>query len=166
MRLLIDACAAINLYNCDRLADVCQLPDTEIEVSPIVLSECGVDCAGIILQLEAAGLLKFVPDAEISPDRFLELVAVHDIGDGELEAIAVCEVTGGSFCTDDGAARRLAADLLGAHRVMGSIRLLKFAVEASLLKCTDAFSGYLEMRQRGGFLPKLEDDFFCSGKAA
>ena len=166
MRLLIDACAAINLYNCGRLADVCELPDTEIEVSPIVLSECGVDCAGVILELEAAGRLRFVPDAEISPDRFLELVADHDIGDGELEAIAVCEVTGGSFCTDDGAARRLATNLLGAQKVMGSLRLLKLAVEASLLKCTDAFSGYLEMRQSGGFLPVLENDFFCSGGQA
>lgn len=163
MRLLIDACAAINLHNCGKLALVCGLPNIEIALSPIVVSECGLDCAEMIIELEAAGFIQFVPDVEISADRFLKLVAEHDIGDGELEAIAVCEGTDRSFCTDDAAARRLATGLLGAPKVMGSLRLLKLAVEASLLKCTDAFSGYLEMREAGGFLPALENDFFCSG---
>lgn len=166
MRLLIDACAAINLHNCGKLATVCALPDTEIALSPIVVSECGLSCAAEIMALQSNGQIHFVPDAEISPDRFLDLVADHDIGDGELESIAVCELTGRLFCTDDAAARRLASGLLGPENVMGSLRLLKFAVEAALLNCTDAFAGYLEMRDNGGFLPELETDFFCIGKAA
>lgn len=163
VRLLIDACAAINLYNCGKLAIVCNLPDTEIALSPIVVTECGLGCAAEIIALHTAGRIHYVPDAEISPDRFLELVAEHDIGDGELESIAVCEATNRSFCTDDGAARRLASNLLGAENVMGSLRLLKLAVEATLLKCTEAFGGYVEMRNSGGFLPELGTDFFCSG---
>ncbi len=161
MRLLIDACAAINLHNCGKLATVCDLPDTEITLSPMVVSECGLGCAAEIIALEAAGRIHFVPDSEISTDRFLNLVADNDIGDGELESIEVCEATNRAFCTDDAAARRLASKLLGAPKVMGSLRLLKFAVEASLLKCTEAFAGYLEMRDNGGFLPELEADFFC-----
>lgn len=166
MRLLIDACAAINLHNCKRLATVCILPDIDIALSPIVVSECGLDCAAEIITLEAAGFVQFVPDSEISTDRFLNLVADYDIGDGELESIAVCEATDRAFCTDDAAARRLASNLLGAPRVMGSLRLLKLAVEASLLLCTDAFGGYLEMRNSGGFLPELETDFFCLDASA
>jgi predicted nucleic acid-binding protein len=166
VRLLIDACAAINLYNCGKLALICSLPNTEIALSPIVVSECGLDCAAEIIALEATGRVLFVPDGEISTDRFLELVAEHDIGDGELESIVVCEATDCAFCTDDAAARRLASNLLGAPKVMGSLRLLKLAVEASLLKCTDAFAGYLEMRDSGGFLPELATDFFCIGEPA
>ncbi|WP_157072452.1 hypothetical protein [Brevundimonas bacteroides] len=163
MRLLIDACAVINLYNCGMLAVVCDLPEIEITMSPIVVSECGLDCVAEVMELQAAGRIQFVPDEEISPDRFLDLVNQHDIGDGELESIAVCEATNSSFCTDDRAARTLASGLLGAPRVMGSLRLLKLAVEASLLKCTDAFAGYVQMRDSGGFLPPLETDFFCMG---
>ncbi len=166
VHLLIDACAVINLHNCGKLATVCSLPGIEIALSPIVVSECGVGCAAEIMALQAAGHIHFVPDAEISPDRFLDLVAEHDIGDGELESIAVCEATERSFCTDDAAARRLASNLLGATKVMGSLRLLKLAVEASLLKCTEAFAGYLEMRSNGGFLPELGTNFFCSDELA
>lgn len=162
MPLLIDACAAINLHNCGKLALVCSLPGISIELSPIVVSECGLGCAAEIISLETAGLIRFVPDDEISTDRFLELVAEQDIGDGELESITVCEATGRSFCTDDGAARRLASRLLGAARVMGSLRLLKMAVEASLIPCSEAFAGYLTMRDNGGFLPQLETHFFCN----
>lgn len=166
MRLLIDACAAINLHNCGRLAVVCELPDTEIALSPIVISECGLGCASEIIALHAAGRIHFVEDHEISPDRFLELVAEHDIGDGELESITVCETADHLFCTDDGAARRLATNLLGAPRVMGSLRLLKLSVEASLLKCTQAFADYKQMKSCGGFLPDLANDFFCLGEVA
>lgn len=166
VRLLIDACAAINLYNCGKLAIVCGLPNTEVALSPIVVSECGLHCASEIISLQAAGRIHFVSDDEISPDRFLELVTDHDIGDGELESISICETTDRAFCTDDAAARRLATNLLGATRVMGSLRLLKLSVEASLLICTDAFAGYNQMRDCGGFLPDLPSDFFCVGEAA
>lgn len=166
MRLLIDACAVINLHNCGQLALVCELPNTEIALSPMVVSECGLNCAAELIALEAAGHIHFVPDDEISPDRFLELVTDYDIGDGELESIAVCETTDRAFCTDDAAARRLATDLLGSPKVMGSLRLLKLAVEASLLKCTEAFAGYNKMRDSGGFLPDLANDFFCVGELA
>jgi predicted nucleic acid-binding protein len=166
VRLLIDACAAINLHNCGKLAIVCALPEVEIRLSPIVVSECGLRCATEIIALEAAGLIHFVPDEEISTERFLELLDENDIGDGEVESIAICESTGGSFCTDDAAARRLAAGLLGGAKVMGSLRLLKFAVEASLLTCTEAFAGYRMMRDNGGFLPDLQAEFFCNGTPA
>ncbi len=135
-------------------------------MSPIVVSECGLDCAAEIISLEAAGSIRFVPDEEISPDRFLELVADHDIGDGELESIAVCETSNCLFCTDDAAARRLATNLLGQPNVMGSLRLLKLAVTASLLQCAEAFAGYNQMRDRGGFLPDIANDFFCAGQPA
>lgn len=147
------------------LAVVCELPNVTVALSPIVIAECGLGCAAEIIALQAHGRIHYVPDDEISPDRFLELVANHDIGDGELESISICEATDRAFCTDDAAARRLATDLLGAANVMGSLRLLKLSVEASLLVCTEAFAGYNEMRDRGGFLPNLPNDFFCAVEA-
>lgn len=165
MRLLIDACAAINLHNCGKLAVVCELPNIEVALSPIVVSECGLSCAAEIIALQADGRIHYVPDEEISTDRFLELVEDHDIGDGELESISICEATGRAFCTDDAAARRLATDLLGVVNVMGSLRLLKLSVEASLIVCTEAFAGYNQMRDCGGFLPNLPNDFFCVAEA-
>lgn len=147
------------------LAVVCELPNTEVALSPIVVSECGLDCAAEIIALQAAGRVHFVLDDEISPDRFLELVNDYDIGDGELESISICETTDRTFCTDDAAARRLATNLLGAGKVMGSLRLLKLSVESSLLMCTEAFAGYNQMRNCGGFLPDLPNDFFCAGEA-
>ena len=165
MQLLIDACAAINLHNCRKLAVVCELPNIEVFLSPIVVSECGLGCAAEIIALQATGQVHYVPDEEISTDRFLQLVADHDIGDGELESIAICETTDRAFCTDDAAARRLATELLGAQNVMGSLRLLKHSVEASLLMCTEAFAGYNQMRDCGGFLPNLPNDFFCAAEA-
>ena len=139
MRLLIDACAAINLHNCGKLGVVCDLPDTEIAISPIVVSECGLDCAAEIIALQTAGRILFVPDEEIPPDRFLELVTDHDIGDGELESIAVCETTNRAFCTDDAAARRLATNLLGHPNVMGSLR--RILRQGSKLARVDRFGG-------------------------
>lgn len=134
-------------------------------LSPIVVSECGLGCAAEIIALQAAGRVHYVPDEEISPDRFLELVADHDIGDGELESIAICETTDRAFCTDDAAARRLATNLLGAPNVMGSLRLLKLSVQASLLMCNEAFASYNQMRDCGGFLPNLPNNFFCVAEA-
>lgn len=162
MPILIDACAVINLHNCGQLGLVCGLAGIEVQLSPIVVSECGLGCAAEVMALEAAGVVRFVPDEEISTDRFLQLVGEHDIGDGELESIAVCEVTDRSFCTDDGGARRLATELLGPGRVMGSLRLLKMAVEAAAIECSEAFAGYNQMRGAGGYLPGLEASFFCN----
>lgn len=107
------------------------------------------------------GSMHFVTDAEIDADRFLDLVAAHDIGDGELEAIAVCENSGEALCSDDGSARNLAAELLGQDRVCGSLRLLRRAVELEGLPCDLAFEGYQGMLAHGAWLPALQQTYFC-----
>lgn len=161
MRFVIDACAIINLFNAGYLELACHLPRCEILVTPIVLGECSTDCAAEILRLHAAGHISFVDDDLIPVERFLELVGDNDIGDGEVEAIAVCELHGFGFCSDDGKARTLATGLIGKENVVGSLRLLRWLVEDGEKQCTEAFDAYLVMLRQGGFLPPLNSDFFC-----
>jgi predicted nucleic acid-binding protein len=96
--------------------------------------------------------------------RVLELLAGHGLGEGETEAIAACEALGYMLCSDDKPARDLGVSLLGAPRVLGSIRLLRWCVEEKLVECTAAFSMFAVMKQSGGFLPKMEQSFFCAGE--
>jgi hypothetical protein len=125
------------------------------------MTECGPLVVADLLHLHQEGYLNFVPDEEIDAERFLALVAAHDIGDGELECIVVCSETDRSFCTDDGPARALAKEKLGSDRVLGGLRLLRWCVEDGLDNCDNVFQKYLQMKILGAFLPEIEQEFFC-----
>jgi predicted nucleic acid-binding protein len=159
LALLIDTCSLVNLHNCGHLKVVCQI--VPLRVSPIVLGECSALCAAEIIDLAQNGNVAFVPDDQIDADRYLDLVGQYDIGNGEIEALVVCEAHSESFCSDDGAARKLGRELLGEGKICGSLALLKRAVEAELLSCEVAFGGYGRMVQEGAWLPPLERDYFC-----
>jgi predicted nucleic acid-binding protein len=113
------------------------------------------------MDLVQNGSITFVPDHEIDADRFLNLVGQYDIGNGEIEALVICETHLEAFCSDDGAARKLGTELLGADKICGSLALLKRAVDAELLSCEMAFGGYGLMVQEGAWLPPLARDYFC-----
>jgi hypothetical protein len=51
--------------------------------------------------------------------------------------------------------------LLGAHRVLGGLRILQWNVEDGVTPCDVAFARYISMRDAGGFLPTIEQEFFC-----
>ena len=163
MNVLIDACSLINLTNAGALSSVLSLNGYRLAVGPLVLGECHGDAASEIAAAYSANLLDLMDSDHVPVDHYLELLDLHDLGEGETECIAVANITAGSIiCCDDRRARRIAKQHLGAARVIGSLRLLKWCVDEEILNCDEAHAFFLAMRAAGGFLPVMEHDFFCS----
>lgn len=127
----------------------------------MVVSECQVGSAAAILELQATDAVHFLDDDILPADLFLNLLAEHDLGDGETECIAICQINGHGVCCDDRKARDLARIVLGPERVIGTIRLLRWCVEDGLIDCQRAFAYFRTMRAAGGFLPVTQPEFFC-----
>lgn len=160
--IVLDACSIINLFHAGALRVVLEAGRAAFVVTPLVLLECGPRCAAELLALQQEGLVRFIGDEDVPVGRVLELVSAHDIGNGENESIAVCEAQEWGFCSDDRRARSAAEATLGPDRVIGGLRLLRWAVEDGAIECADAMACFTEMKRRGGFLPQLERDFFCA----
>ncbi|WP_149537785.1 hypothetical protein [Siccirubricoccus phaeus] len=165
MNVVVDACSLINLSNASALGLVCQLQRCRFWIAAGAAGECEGDCARQLLSLVATGTLHRVDDTTISAARVLELLARYGLGQGETESIAACEEHGFVFCSDDKLARGLGTSLLGTKRVIGCLRLLRWCVEERIIECMAAIDLQGVMRDRGGFLPKMEQKFFCTGIA-
>jgi len=164
VNVIIDACSIINLSNADALDVTCRLAHCRFWVCPGVIIECRAELAARLFALNAEGVIGFITDEEMPATRVLELLDQHGLGAGETESIAACEARNYALCSDDGPARRLAGQLLGPLRVTGSLRLLRWCVEEQLVRCEAAFGLLGIMLARGGFLPSVPQEFFCSGK--
>lgn len=163
MEIAIDASSWINLSNAAALESVLRIPGHEFLFSPLVANECHADCVGEIVALADSCAVVQLTDIQIDGEVFLELVAEHDLGGGETECLAICLTRPEAmFCCDDRKAREVAQALLGAGRVIGSLRLLKWAAEAGLITAATAFERYQDMKSHGGFLPDVEPDWFNS----
>lgn len=162
MDVLLDASSVINLCNAGVLENVCEIINVNFLVTPWVAEECGEHCTDQIDGAREAGNLILIPDDEIDADMFLDLVDQIQLGNGETESIAAAMGNDAVVCTDDRKARLAAAGILGAERVIGSLRLLKWAVENELMACTEAFNAFQEMKNAGGFLPQTTQNFFCN----
>lgn len=160
MDLIIDASSIINLANAGALSTVATLAGRTICVSPLVVLECEPTCAAELLQLQHAGLIKFVDPDEISADAFLDLLDRHDLGEGETECLALLQGSAMVFCCDDGRARNVGIGMVGAERVVGSLRLLKWSVSEGIMSGDEAFSFYETMKAAGGFLPDIAREWF------
>lgn len=160
MDLIIDASSIINLSNAGALPLVAGLPNVIICVSPLVVSECEPTCAAELLALKEQGTVRFVDPDDASSERFLTLLEEHELGEGETECLALLLDRDYVFCCDDGKARRVATSLSDESRVVGSLRLLKWSVEAGLCTAEQAFEYYLLMKSAGGFLPDLPLEWF------
>jgi predicted nucleic acid-binding protein len=158
--LITDASSIINLANAGALDAVAALSDWTICISPLVISECEPTCAAELLRLQQDGLIKFVDPQDISSERFLTLLVEHDLGEGETECLALLQTKHYVLCCDDDKARRVGIALVGADRVVGSLRLLKWAVADGICTSDDAFDYYERMKAAGGFLPELPRDWF------
>lgn len=163
MNVLTDACSIINLTNVGALEAVLSLEQCRLAVPPIVLSECNVAAAAQIVAAEAEGRLDFIDDDEVPADRYLELLVEHNLGEGETECLTVAELDEYHICCDDRRARNVATVKFGEGRVIGSLRLLRWCVEETVLSCAAAFAFFEQMRGQGGFLPDVEHEFFCRG---
>jgi predicted nucleic acid-binding protein len=160
MDLITDASSIINLSNAGALNIVTGLPDLTVCVSPLVVGECGPTCAAELLAHQDKGTIRFVDPEEVTAELFLSLLDEHDLGEGETECLALLLSGGYIFCCDDGKARKVGIALAGEDRVVGSLRLLKLAVEAGLCTSDQAFEYYQRMKDAGGFLPDVSLEWF------
>lgn len=163
MNVILDACSIINLHNGGVLRSVCSIPKIHVQVGPIVGGECSEDCALAIASLHTDGDLEYLEDNELEIEDFLLFVDENRLGDGESECILLANLDGQSaICCDDRRGRLKAVELLGEERVLGSIRLVKIAVDNGLMEPAEAFAAYEQMRKLGGFLPTIEIGYFES----
>jgi predicted nucleic acid-binding protein len=158
--LITDASSIINLANAGALDVVVALRDRTICVSPLVISECEPTCAADLLRFQQDGLIRFVDPGDISSEAFLTLLEEHDLGEGETECLALLQTADYVLCCDDDKARRVGIALVGADRVIGSLRLLKWAVADGICTCDTTFEYYQRMKAAGGFLPELPREWF------
>jgi predicted nucleic acid-binding protein len=127
------------------------------------VDESGPTCAAVTLQLQQRGLINFLDDDQIDAERFLALLDAHRLGAGETECVAIAADTDHYVCCDDRRARTMAAGIIGAKRVFGTVRVLRWCVEQRLIDCTEARRLLRVMRESGGFLPDTPQTYFCTG---
>ncbi|RYH16397.1 MAG: hypothetical protein EON54_28300 [Alcaligenaceae bacterium] len=160
MDLITDASSIINLVNANALDVASTMINKIICVSPLVVGECEPTCAAELLRLQQEGRIRFIDPEDISSEAFLTLLDQHGLGEGETECLALLQTNDYVFCCDDDKARKAGIALVGADRVIGSLRLLKWAVADGSCNSDEAFSFYQNMKAAGGFLPELSIDWF------
>lgn len=163
MRALFDSSSVINLVNAGALELACSLDGIEWWLAPAVVDESGPTCAAATLELQQRGLLNFLDDDRVDAGRFLALLDEHRLGAGETECVAIAAETDHHVCCDDRRARTMAAGIIGANRVFGTVRLLRWCVEQRLIDCAEARRLLQAMRESGGFLPDTPREYFCAG---
>jgi predicted nucleic acid-binding protein len=137
--LITDASSIINLHNADALGIVARLPPRILCVSPQVIGECHAPCAADLVVLREQGLVQFVSPDTISAELYLSLLETYDLGEGETECLALAHSHPYVICCDDNKARRVGIELFGQDRVVGSLRLLRWAVQDELIAGTKRF---------------------------
>ena len=163
MNVIMDACSVINLHNGGALEAVCSIAEFNFQVGPIVGGECSEGCAAALAMLHDAGLLEYLTDAPLDAEKFLEFVSEHRLGEGEAECIMLAELDAGAIVScDDLRGRKKTQVILGDDRLIGSIGLLKQAVACGLMTETQANSAYRCMKDAGGFLPDLTEEYFAT----
>ncbi len=158
---MLDSSSIINLFNAGALTLLCQLEGHDFFVSPMVVGECHGDCAAALLALQGDGCLSFIDDGTVDADHYLALLEAHGLGAGETECMAVAASDDYNVCCDDWKARQAAANLVGEERVIGTLRLLQWCVQTFVIDCGEAFATFLSMKRTGGFLPDMQQSFFC-----
>jgi predicted nucleic acid-binding protein len=167
VNIVLDACAIINLVNGSVFDTVLNLKGYGYFVGSQTSGECGELTDIVLQQAIQTGRVTVINDDEISALNFLTLLQQYGLGDGETESLTFSQSLGYMICTDDRRARLVSAELLGSDRVIGSLGLLKRAVQQQLLTASEAFGAYQKMKTAGGFLPEVNLSFFIgeSGNA-
>lgn len=160
MDIIIDASSIINLDNAKALDLVTRLPNRTFWLSPLVVSECEPASAAEIFRLNDLGRIHFVNPDQVPADLFLQLLTDHELGEGETECFALCLEKPYLFCCDDYKARRIGIELIGANRVIGSLRLLRWLVVEKLSSAETVYDIYEAMKAAGGFLPTVKITWF------
>jgi predicted nucleic acid-binding protein len=163
LKFVLDSSSIINLFNAGFLALLCQLKDHEFFVPPMVVGECHGECAVELVTLSEQGCVTFLDDDVVDADQYLTLLETHRLGAGETECMAVATSDDFGVCCDDRKAREATAILIGEDRVIGTMGLLKRAVEQAITTCANALALFTMMKEAGGFLPDANHEYFCPG---
>lgn len=159
--LIMDACAIMNLVAGEATRLCLERIDPKAQVSPVVEGECSNDdTQQSLIELIEEGLIERT-DVEIAAEDLLAFMSRHDLGAGESEAILVCISSNKHLWSDDGKARRLGTEMLGAARVVGTIGVLKELTRLGDIGIDDAYAVYSQMRDEGAFFPNLVRDEFA-----
>jgi predicted nucleic acid-binding protein len=162
LNVLFDASALINLLNAEILNTVLRVDRHTFCLGPQVKAECGPD-VGTLDGLIEAGLISLADDSQLPANGFVEVLTLYDLGDGETECIAFADHDDAYvICSDDGSARAVASQRFGPERVIGSLYLVRECVRQNLINQGQARAAYELMRNRGGFLPEVAEDYFGS----
>ena len=164
MIVILDASTLINLVNGEVLAEILSIPGATFQMSVAVRTESKSIAAAIDAAV-AEGRLGLVDDSLISASAFREAKRLMQLGDGETECILAAASMCCAIGCDDRAARKRAKQMLGAGKVMGSIGLLRMAIDVGLLSSEAAFASYGLMLARGGYLPQRALSDFRSSAA-
>lgn len=154
MIVVLDASTLINLDNGNILVEVLSLPGKKFQISPEVRRESRTVASAIKAAVER-GDIDWVDDTAIDAEEYAHALAVWELGPGETECILAAKALGCSVACDDGAARKVIEREIGAHRMTGTIGLLREAVFAELITVEEASKAYRQMKRLGGFLPEL-----------
>lgn len=154
MIVILDASTLINLVNGEVLAAILNIPGVAFQMSTAVRTESKSIADGIDAAVDG-GRLGLVDDSLISVSVFRDAKRLMQLGDGETECILAAAAMRCAIGCDDRAARKLAKQRLGAGKVIGSIGLLRMAINAGLLSSEAAFASYELMIERGGYMPQL-----------
>lgn len=162
MKSQLDACTIIFLTNGNVLDVILKLQGRTWFVGQIVFDECRID-GKVIPELQKAvddGRITLLDGSEIDAGDFLNLLQKHGLGDGETECVAYSILDGRVVCTDDRKARNVIIINLGQDKVIGSLGLLREAVNQGLLTSVDAMNAHNLMVSKGAFLPSISSNFF------
>ena len=164
MQYVIDSSVVINLSNVDALSVLHALPDRKFWVTQAVVDECWPTCGDDLATEIATRRLSVVDDTHIDASNFLDLLDTHSLGRGETEAIVACDQLGFALCCDDKRARALGRKVLGACRVSGTIAILRWCINDTIVTAQTAYAMYQQMRKKGGFLPDVARTSFCRSR--
>ena len=162
MNVVLDACSIINLINGNILHKIIAIPGYLFHVGDILLDQ------EILNQSQKLILLTCIKNNSIdliesttTLSEFNRLKQLYNLGTGETECIAICKANGNTISTDDLKARKAAVIELGdEQKVIGSLFLLRTLVVSKSITASEAYSCYLLMKQKGGFLPRIAQSFF------
>jgi predicted nucleic acid-binding protein len=157
--IVVDASTIINLVNSGCLQHVLALKLQIFLVSKIVRTE-SKSVAALVDVLIATQAIHLIDDSLISASEFAQAKVDWKLDDGETECIIAARKLNFIVATDDGLARRRVQLELGLDRLIGSIGLLRCAVDEKLIIGKDAFLAYKAMKAAGGFLPDISSNVF------
>jgi len=162
MDIVLDACSIINLLNGEVLQKVVSIQGINFYVGEYLYDEEILDVPQK-LKVQSLIVNNFISiiESSVSVSQFKALKDTYELGDGETECIAICLNTGYNIATDDKKARESAHTELG-DKVVGSLFLLRESVRTGMLSCDDAKTSFQLMKHKGGFLPKIDLDYFCT----